>query len=188
MQHRGFTIVELLIAIVVIGILAAIAIVSYSGIQERAKATAIVSGMRETDKAMRLALLEEDRDVWWDDDDYLDSNGEPALTELIANTALGNYMFEPPKVTGEDDSFWMYDNDNPESNEYWEDAYDPTICPSARRSGGVNLQIELHDHRKLAQIIDDMIDDGNLECGKFREHHENAGEFLYLLSTTQITY
>ena len=35
-RQKGFTIVELLIVIVVIGILAAITVVAYNGIQERA--------------------------------------------------------------------------------------------------------------------------------------------------------
>ena len=39
-DQKGFTIVELLIVIVVIGILAAITIVAYNGIQNRAKSTA----------------------------------------------------------------------------------------------------------------------------------------------------
>lgn len=39
-SNRGFTIVELLIVIVVIAILAAISIVAYSGVQNRAKTTA----------------------------------------------------------------------------------------------------------------------------------------------------
>jgi prepilin-type N-terminal cleavage/methylation domain-containing protein len=38
-RNRGFTIVELLIVIVVIGILAAITIVAYNGVQSRARAT-----------------------------------------------------------------------------------------------------------------------------------------------------
>ena len=42
-KRMGFTIVELLIVIVVIGILAAITIVAYNGIQERAETTKIVS-------------------------------------------------------------------------------------------------------------------------------------------------
>ena len=42
----GFTIVELLIVIVIIGILAAITVVAYNGIQNRANDTAIQSDVR----------------------------------------------------------------------------------------------------------------------------------------------
>jgi prepilin-type N-terminal cleavage/methylation domain-containing protein len=42
-QHTGFTIVELLIVIVVISILAAISVVAYNGIQDRAKKSKIQS-------------------------------------------------------------------------------------------------------------------------------------------------
>lgn len=45
-QLKGFTIVELLIAIVVIGILAAITIVAYNGIQERATAAVLSSEVK----------------------------------------------------------------------------------------------------------------------------------------------
>lgn len=50
--QKGFTIVELLIVIVVIGILAAITIVAYNGIQNRAKNTQILSGMNTYVKAL----------------------------------------------------------------------------------------------------------------------------------------
>lgn len=56
-SNRGFTIVELLIVIVVIAILAAITVVAYNGIQQRAN-----NARRDTDltsymKAMRLARI-----------------------------------------------------------------------------------------------------------------------------------
>ena len=43
MRKAGFTIVELLIVIVIIGILAAITIVAYNGIQQRAQAATVQS-------------------------------------------------------------------------------------------------------------------------------------------------
>jgi prepilin-type N-terminal cleavage/methylation domain-containing protein len=45
-KDKGFTIVELLIVIVVIGILAAITVVAYRGVQSRANDTAIQSDLR----------------------------------------------------------------------------------------------------------------------------------------------
>lgn len=54
--QRGFTIVELLIVIVVIGILAAITIVAFNGVQNRAKASSLqseVSGVARTVEAFK---------------------------------------------------------------------------------------------------------------------------------------
>lgn len=49
-QRRGFTIVELLIVIVVIGILAAITIVAFNGVQNKAKASAAQSAVTQASK------------------------------------------------------------------------------------------------------------------------------------------
>lgn len=57
-QAKGFTIVELLIVIVVIGILAAITIVAYNGIQQRAAVSRAVSDLTAINKAILLYYAE----------------------------------------------------------------------------------------------------------------------------------
>lgn len=57
-SNRGFTIIELLIVIVVIAILAAISIVSYNGIQERARATVVQSDLSNAAKKIELARID----------------------------------------------------------------------------------------------------------------------------------
>ena len=52
--NRGFTIVELLIVIVVIGILAAITVVAFNGIQTRAENTKTLSALDQYAKALQL--------------------------------------------------------------------------------------------------------------------------------------
>lgn len=53
-HQTGFTIVELLIVIVVIGILATISIVAYSGIQQRAIAASLTSDLDNASKLLKL--------------------------------------------------------------------------------------------------------------------------------------
>ena len=57
-RDRGFTIVELLIVIVVIAILAAITIVAYTGIQQRAKQSSLQSQLSSTAKQIEAARYE----------------------------------------------------------------------------------------------------------------------------------
>ena len=54
-QHKGFTLVELLIVIVIIGILAAISVVAYNGITEKAQTARRDSDMSQLLKAITVA-------------------------------------------------------------------------------------------------------------------------------------
>lgn len=53
-RQDGFTIIELLIVIVVIGILAAIVIVAYNGVQDRARASSVKSDLASAKKTLML--------------------------------------------------------------------------------------------------------------------------------------
>ncbi len=57
-RRRGFTIVELLIVIVIIAILAAITIVAYNGIQQRARDTRRVQDLGALSKATKLYAVD----------------------------------------------------------------------------------------------------------------------------------
>lgn len=61
MKNRGFTIVELLIVIVVIGVLALITVISYIGIQERARVASANSDIALLAKAVNLARVNTDK-------------------------------------------------------------------------------------------------------------------------------
>ncbi len=52
--RRGFTIVELLVVIVVIGILASIVIVAYNGIQDRAKSATVAGAINAYENMLRV--------------------------------------------------------------------------------------------------------------------------------------
>lgn len=52
--QKGFSIVELLIAIVVIGILAAVVVAVFNGVQSRAKVTTLTSDLTNASKQLRL--------------------------------------------------------------------------------------------------------------------------------------
>lgn len=58
--RKGFTIVELLIVIVVIGILAAITIVAFNGVQEKAVVTSLTSGLENASKILKLDQVTND--------------------------------------------------------------------------------------------------------------------------------
>ena len=171
----GFTIVELLIVIVVIAILAAISVVAYNGMQDRAKATAIVSGIKTTEKAFRLYGTQQGISTWWiDNSSDLAGVGNSPIASIIASKPdFKAYLQQVQPVNGVNANEWFYDNDGDIM---------PTGCSVA--GNGVGLLIyDLGSNTSsisptVLQKVDDMMDDGNLSCGKLRTYGNNGLHYV----------
>ena len=137
-RRRGFSLVEMLVVITVIGIVAAIAIPSISSIRQQARVNATVADFKTFRTAIiAYALLE---------------NGYPADTHetLPGGAAMQPYL-----------SAAAFEREAPITGRYnWEG---PERYPYA----GVSLTSTRATLSEL-KSVDDLLDDGNLSTGYFR--------------------
>jgi prepilin-type N-terminal cleavage/methylation domain-containing protein len=97
-KQSGFTIVELLIVVVVIAILAAITIVAYNGIQQRARASAMVSEVSQVTKKLETYKIQ-NNDLY------------PATLSAAGITESSSYQYAyTPSSTRESYSFDLQSN------------------------------------------------------------------------------
>jgi len=97
---RGFTIVELLIVIVVIAILAAITIVAYNGIQNRAQASAVQSDLAAAKKKLLLYQVDDANGQYPSTGTTLASAGITA-TKSAYDTSSANFFYCYNKTTNQ---------------------------------------------------------------------------------------
>jgi prepilin-type N-terminal cleavage/methylation domain-containing protein len=164
----GFTIVELLIVIVVIAVLAAIVVVAYNGVQTRTKASAIIAGLKSSDKALRLYATDKSLDAWPADNAVIVSVSNPTIQQFIDGTTLKDFMKKAPDVANTPPLSWTYDNDSDVK----------PACGS--RYNGTNIVITGID-QNVTNAIDTSIDDGDNTCGRVR-YDASVLKLFYSLS------
>ena len=97
MRHsKGFTIVELLIVIVVIAILAAVTIVAYTGVQNKARVSSVTSALQQASKKLATYHVE-------NGEQYPAATGTDGIANLaslgIANTSGVTYQYSATNTT-----------------------------------------------------------------------------------------
>jgi general secretion pathway protein G len=90
-NNSGFTIVELLVVIVVIGILAAITIISYSGISQRAVAASLQSDLASAKTQLQIYQTEHDAYPGEVDDCPTPAAGNVCLNQPSGSNSFDNY-------------------------------------------------------------------------------------------------
>jgi prepilin-type N-terminal cleavage/methylation domain-containing protein len=153
-RESGFTIVELLIVIVVIGILAALVLTSFSQVKKRAQVVAIADGLEKVNKSMKSWAISEGYSTW--PIQPIASGGTPLVQLIVDQPGLHDYLQDVPQVDGLGLQDWFYDNDGDVKPE----------CGSSYN--GVNIVIRFLPDASVGQEVDSILDDGNVNCGKVR--------------------
>lgn len=119
-KSKGFTIVELLIVIVVIGILAAIVIVAFNGIQDRARWSKAQSDLSSINKAVQIYYAEKGTypatatpPNWsWRYSCVTGVSGNAFIPDI--STVMSNLPQAPCTAGSTTDDTWLYGSDGVE--------------------------------------------------------------------------
>lgn len=148
---RGFTLVEIMVVVVIIGLLAALAVPAYQRVKRRSQNSTVVNGLRVFSQAFET--YQSQNGAW-------PANVGPSVVPPGMNSAdlKTSTWKSAPAIGGE----WNWD-------------YFPT--KPFGFTAGISLSNFTCDDAQLAEI-DAMIDDGNLSTGLFQKVAGNRATYI----------
>ena len=172
LKQYGFTVVEILIVVVIIGLLFGISANIYAGIQNDTEATGAARHMEGLRKSMIAANIKDEKGVWWSENEleacstgsitetpYLDEIGAGCSSFEGLLDDSGNLIYRSSTIR------LRYDNDS--------DNILSTTSECGNSESGVNIVSDTTSSSPFTddylQRIDEILDagDGN-DCGSFR--------------------
>ncbi len=150
--------IELLVVISIIGTLSGVMLPAINSAREKAKITKYRMEMDAIDKAFQMALLDENRDIWWHEDEFQDPDTINYIREM--NPSIAQYLPNRDWVNPFNGNDYRYDSDGNVSNDcnHWDT--------------GVNVYTILVGHTDLKEKIDKFVDgEVNPNCGKIKYHY-----------------
>jgi len=163
-KKTAFTLIELLVVIAIIGLLAGAAFTALGGARDKAHFASAITGIKQLEQAMQIALIDEGKTTWWTEAEIGISN--PTISDIIAiesgpMATFSNYL--PNGVQNIFiDSEYQYDNDSNVNDS----------CASGPAHFGVNLIISRTD-LEMVQGFNDYFDGeeeglDKEDCGKVK--------------------
>jgi prepilin-type N-terminal cleavage/methylation domain-containing protein len=172
-RNRGFTLIEVLVVIAIIGITSSVILGSVNDARETAKVKSTVLQVRELEKAIFLYFNDiRQYPTPCDNQCTIDALRTSDVLTLWNGPYFGADWVTLRHPWGGHLSFFMGDFDADTIMDpviAWND--DAPESPYSDNSGALSLT--------TMQAIDSVLDDGNLATGKVRQSMSTAGELLY---------
>ena len=151
--QKGFTLIELMIVVAIIGILAAIAIPQYQDYTARSQVTRVVSEINSLRSGAEAAILQGrtivsnanpgdgEEDLGWTESNLVDGDGKdqvdvadggeatPTISVTLGGDAGANVEGVTISLTRAADGSWSCGMTDGNTDAGWKDSYAPTACP-----------------------------------------------------------
>lgn len=153
-HHRAFTLVEIMIVVVIIGLLAAMAIPAFEKVRQNSRVSRFASDLRTFAGGLDTMMLELGA-LPGDPGTGSLAGGHPQLADYLNASTYA----QPTSIGGQ----WDIDSSDMGMN-----------CVVGVDFGGAPSDVEL----AMLEAVDEVIDDGNLSTGVFQGYDGNRRGYL----------